>query len=93
MEKLLGSVHQYDTAGKAAIARVRISYESKHQLGKKLNSIYINSQMCLSILSKWEAESPDSSSISRLTSEAKTLLSNCEVELEARDEDLKLLLH
>ena len=49
--------------------------------------------MCLSILSKWEAESPDSSSISRLTSEAKTLLSNCEVELEARDEDLKLLLH
>ena len=42
--------------------------------------------MCLSILTKWEGESPGSSSISRLTSEAKNLLANCEVELEARDE-------
>ena len=25
VEKLLGSVHKYDTAGKAAIARVRVS--------------------------------------------------------------------
>ena len=41
--------------------------------------------MCLSILTKWEGESPGSSSISRLTSEAKNLLANCEVELEARD--------
>lgn len=61
VEKLLGSVHKYDTAGKAAIAR-----------------------MCLSILTKWEGESPSSSSILRLTSEAKNLLANCEVELEAR---------
>ena len=42
--------------------------------------------MCLSILTKWEGESPGSSSISRLTSEAKNLLENCEVELEARDD-------
>ena len=42
--------------------------------------------MCLSILTKWEGESPGSSSISRLTSEAKNLLANCEVELEARDD-------
>ena len=42
--------------------------------------------MCLSILTKWEGESPSSSSISRLTSEAKNLLANCEVELEARDD-------
>ena len=41
--------------------------------------------MCLSILTKWDGESPGSSSISRLTSEAKNLLANCEVELEARD--------
>ena len=43
--------------------------------------------MCLGILSKWEGE-PGSSSISRLTSEAKNLLANCEIELEARDEGL-----
>ena len=46
--------------------------------------------MCLGILSKWEGE-PGSSSISRLTSEAKNLLANCESELEARDEDSKLI--
>ena len=42
--------------------------------------------MCLSILTKWEGESPGSSTISRLTSKAKNLLANCEVELEARDD-------
>ena len=49
--------------------------------------------MCLGILSKWEGEPPGSSSISRLTSEAKNLLANCELELEARDEDSMLLFH
>ena len=40
-------------------------------------------QICLGILSKWEGE--PSSSISRLNTEAKNLLANCELELEARD--------
>ena len=60
---------------------------------KKHHKSFTDSQMCLGILSKWEGEPPGSSSISRLTSEAKNLLANCELELEARDEDSMLLFH
>ena len=89
VEKLLGSLHRYDTAGKAAIARVR-----RMRIPPKLpNTSAVNffTQICLGILSKWEGE--PSSSISRLSTEAKNLLANCELELEARDANHAMLFH